>query len=361
MFQPSAKTWTLSKLAFAAGAAAVVIACASAPPAAGTPPPQPNAAVVAPTAAAGPTEFPNHDGSLKFLAFGDFGTGEPAQYELAKQMVKLHDRFKFDLAVLLGDNLYGSERPQDFELKFETPYKPLLDAGVKFKASLGNHDAREMSKYKNFDMQDKLFYSFKASKQSVRFYAFESTYMTPEQVTWIGDELKNTTDDWKIPFFHHPLYSSAQGHGSTLSLRETLEPLFVKNNVSVVFSGHDHVYERTKPQQGIVYFVVGSAGKLRPRDLNPRSTVTAKGFDTDLAFLACEIEGDNMVFQAISRTGAIVDSGTVIRRKPASALSFSLPSSLPSSLPPSPVPPSAWRFPSPRQTASAPGQRSASR
>ena len=299
-----------------------------------------------------PTEFPNKEGSLKFLAFGDFGTGEKSQYDLANQMIELHDRFKFELVILLGDNLYGSERPQDFELKFERPYKALLDAGVKFKASLGNHDAREMKNYKHFDMQDKLYYSFKAPKQSARFYALESTYMTPEQVSWIGDELKNTTDEWKIPFFHHALYSSARAHGSTDSLRKSLEPLFIRYNVSTVFSGHDHTYERTKPQNGIVYFVVGSAGKLRPGNLNRRSPLTAKGFDTDLVFFAGEIDGDNMTFQAIAKSGAIVDSGTIIRRKPTSPLSLRWPS---------PVPPSASHYPSPRQTASGSATRSARR
>ena len=65
-------------------------------------------------------------------------------------------RFKFELVVLVGDNLYGSERPQDFKKKFEIPYKPLLDAGVKFYASLGNHDAREQRYYKLFNMDGKL-------------------------------------------------------------------------------------------------------------------------------------------------------------------------------------------------------------
>jgi len=326
-------------------AAAALLACAATDATRQAPQAQhAGAASVAGGTAATPVELPNHDGSLKFLAFGDFGTGEREEYDLAKQMEKLYQKFKFELVVLLGDNLYGSERPQDFKLKFETPYKALLDAGVKFQASLGNHDAREMRNYKLFNMGDKLFYSFKAPRQSVRFYALESTYMTPEQVTWIGDELKNTSDDWKIPFFHHPLYSSARAHGSTEALRESIEPLFVKYNVSVVFNGHDHVYERTKPQQGIVYFVIGSGGKLRPGDLDPRSPLTAKGFDTDLAFLAGEIDGDNMVFQTISRTGAVVDSGIIIRRKPASSLS---------SLPLGPVPPSALRRPSPHQTASA--------
>jgi hypothetical protein len=141
-----------------------------------------------PSAAAAVVPLPNQPDSLKFLAFGDFGTGEPAQYELAKQMTLLREHFPFEMVVLVGDNLYGAERPQDFKVKFEQPYKPLLDSGVKFYASLGNHDAREQKNYPPFNMNDKLYYSFKAPKQSVRFYAFESTYMTPEQVTWIGDE-----------------------------------------------------------------------------------------------------------------------------------------------------------------------------
>ena len=70
-------------------------------------------------------------------------TPNPFLTALAEQMAKLHGRFQYDLVLLVGDNLYGSERPQDFQKKFEIPYKPLLDAGVKFYASLGNHDARE--------------------------------------------------------------------------------------------------------------------------------------------------------------------------------------------------------------------------
>src|SRR5687767_6280836 len=65
--------------------------------------------------------LPNQKGSFKFMVLGDFGTGSREQYDLARQMKSLHDRFKFDTAVLVGDNLYGSERPQDFEKKFERP------------------------------------------------------------------------------------------------------------------------------------------------------------------------------------------------------------------------------------------------
>jgi hypothetical protein len=258
--------------------------------------------------------LPNRDGSFKFGVLGDFGTGSQAQYQLAEQMVKLHGRFKYDTVVLSGDNLIGSERPQDFKVKFELPYKPLLDAGVKFYASLGNHDAREQRYYKLFNMDGHLYYTFNP-RPDVCFFMLETTYPTPEQFEWLEKELKASSSNWKIAVFHQPMYSSGDRHGSDLSLRDVLEPFFVKYNVSVVFAGHDHFYERVKPQKGITYFVVGSGGMLRVGNIDRGSGITAKGFDTDQAFMAAEIIGDEMYFNAISRVGQTVDSGVLTRRK----------------------------------------------
>jgi hypothetical protein len=269
-------------------------------------------------AAAPATTLPNQRGSLKFAVLGDFGTGDPPEYELAAQVAKVFDRFKIEVVILVGDNLLGSESPQDFKRKFEDPYKPLLDAGVTFYASLGNHDAREQRNYKLFNMGGKLYYSFKAPHGKIRFFMLDSTYPTPEQFAWLEKELKASSEDWKIAAFHHPLYSSGGRHGSDVRLREALEPLFIKYNVSVVFAGHDHFYERIKPQHGIVYFVEGSGGRLASGDIDKQSNLTAKGFDTDQTFMAVEIAGDTMSFNAVSRLGQVVDSGVITRRVPQS-------------------------------------------
>ena len=94
---------------------------------------------------------------------------------------------------------------------------------------------------------------------------------------WFEDELKKSTSNWKIPFFHHPLYSSGERHGSDIRLRQVIEPMLLANDVTVVFTGHDHFYERTKPQNGITYFVVGSGGKLRAGNIDTNSGITARG------------------------------------------------------------------------------------
>ncbi len=260
-------------------------------------------------------ELPNKPGSLKFAVIGDNGTGETPQYEVGKQMLAWHGKFPFVLAVMMGDNIYGSDRPQDFQQKFELPYKPLLDAGVKFYASLGNHDSPEQRFYTFYNMDGKRYYSFKAPAQDVRFFALESTYMDKEELAWLEKELDGSREDWKIMFFHHPLYSSSRTHGSEVKLRAVIEPLFIKFNVSLVLNGHDHVYERIKPQNGIPYFVEGSSGQLRDGDLRKGSPLTAKGFDTDRTFMLMEIDKDELSFLAVSRRGDVVDSGVIHRRK----------------------------------------------
>ena len=260
-------------------------------------------------------QLPNRPGSFKFAVLGDFGTGDRTQYQLGEEMAKLRARFPYEIVITVGDNIYGGERPQDMKRKFEQPYKALLDGGVKFYASLGNHDDRAQARYAPFNMDGKTYYTFKAPQQDVRFFALESDYLRPQQVAWLEQELGKSNEAWKIPYFHHPLYSSGERHGSQGDLAAVLEPLFLKYGVSVVFAGHDHFYERIKPQKGIVYFVVGSGGQLRKGNIDRHTGLTAVGFDTDQAFLAAEIDGDELYFNAISRAGNIIDSGVIQRRK----------------------------------------------
>ena len=253
--------------------------------------------------------------SVKFLVIGDSGTGDRAQTETGAQMWKAHAIFPYEFAIMLGDNMYGSERPQDYVSKFERPYKALLDAKIQFYAALGNHDDPNQRFYKNFGMGGKRFYTFE--KKDAKFFVLDSNYMDQDQQKWLENELKGTQSKWKIAYFHHPIYSSGGRHGSEVDLRSIIEPLFIKYNLNVVFAGHEHFYERLKPQKGINYFTAGGSAKLRAGDIIGASEMTAKGFDTEQSFMLVEIDGDVMRFQTISRRGKRVDSGE-IRRTPSS-------------------------------------------
>jgi predicted MPP superfamily phosphohydrolase len=254
--------------------------------------------------------LPLKSGSVRFAVIGDMGTGEPSQYEVAQRMLQFHQVFPFTFVMMLGDNIYGGKSPDQLQKKFDIPYKPLLDAGVQFYAALGNHDDSNERFYKPLNMNGERYYSFK--KGNVHFFALDSTYLDPKQFAWLEKELAASGADWKICYFHHPLYSSGAFHGSSTELRAVLEPLFLKYGVQVVFAGHEHVYERTKPQKGIYYFTEGASGELRAGNLK-KTDLTAAGYDKDRSFLTVEISGDELYFQAVSRTGVIVDSGVIHR------------------------------------------------
>ena len=251
--------------------------------------------------------------SVKFAVMGDTGTGSSKQKEVAARMIQYYSAFPYEFVLMLGDNMYGGESARDFESKFSEPYKQLLNNQVKFYAALGNHDQTLQKNYVNFNMNGKEYYRIK--KGNVAFYALNSNYMDKKQVQWLHDELAKDTSEWKVAFMHHPPYSSGGKHGSDDQLREVIEPIFLKYGVNVVLTGHDHFYERIKPQKGIYYFVSGAAGKLRSGDIRDGSPLTAKGFDRDLSFMLIEVDGKQMHFQAISRMGEIIDSGVLLNQQ----------------------------------------------
>jgi hypothetical protein len=166
--------------------------------------------------------LPRKSGSVRFLVLGDAGTGDREQFDVANQMVRYGRVFPFTFAIMLGDNIYGSERPQDFDKKFIRPYKVLLDADVEFHAALGNHDDPNQRYYKPFHLDGNRYRTFK--KGNVRFFVIDSNYLDPEQVKWLEKELSESGSDWKIAYFHHPLYTTAR-RGPEVELRAVLEPL----------------------------------------------------------------------------------------------------------------------------------------
>jgi 3',5'-cyclic AMP phosphodiesterase CpdA len=157
---------------------------------------------------------------------------------------------------------------------------------------------------------------------TVEFFALDSTYMDRQQLSWLNRRLGASAADWKICFLHHPVYTSGRYRMASLVQRASLESLFVTNDVNVVFSGHEHIYQRSTLQNGIQYFVSGGAGSLRPGDGVPTAFI-ARTYSGDYHFMLVEIERDTLHFQAISRTGRTIDAGTLSRagsRPPASPI-----------------------------------------
>jgi hypothetical protein len=267
------------------------------------------------------------DEVLRFIVFGDSGKGDTAQHELARMMAAHHWNQFYDTALMMGDNIYPDGNPEDIPAKFERPYAELLRRGVSFHAVLGNHDVRKgreaQTNYRNFNMGGRAYYSFTKGDGLVEFFALDSNRFDFQQRYWLEGALRASQAKWKIAFFHHPLYSSAEKHGSDFDLRVDLEPLLVKYGVDAAFSGHDHIYERTKPQQGVQYFTSGAGAKTRRGDLKRNTPFFAAGADETSSFMSVEITPERFSFKTINIAGREIDSGELAPSAAARAATFS--------------------------------------
>jgi predicted phosphodiesterase len=233
-------------------------------------------------------------------------------------MAAFRQRFDFEFVLMAGDNIYeGPATPEDYRLKFEEPYQQLLDAGVRFYAVLGNHDDPKQVFYEPFNMGGDRYYTCTPPVDPitrwdtrVRFFALDSTNLDSEQMKWFEHEAAESRAEWKIALMHHPLYTSGRYTLSARGLRFALESSLVTGGIDVVFSGHEHIYNRSEPQQGVLYFVSGGAGSLRQGDAG-RSAAIARSYDEDFHFMLIEIADEGFYFQAINRRGATVDAGSL--------------------------------------------------
>ena len=259
------------------------------------------------------------ESKTRFAVVGDFGTGGADQCAIANLMFEAHKSAELDLVLTVGDNIYPNGAGRLLEKNFEQPFAALLKEKVNFYATLGNHDIeegrRDQCEYPLFNMKGSCYYSISRGNGLVEFFMLDSTDFHNTQYTWLENGLRNSKALWKIAAFHHPLYSSGKKHGSDPKLRAKIEPLFVQHGVQVVFSGHDHDYERIKPQKGIQYFVTGAGGQNRRGGVDLKSPIRAASFDDDNSYMLIEVGEKEMTFKSICEKGEIIDSG-IIRQAP---------------------------------------------
>ena len=267
----------------------------------------------------------SEDSKLRFAVIGDSGTGKDPQYRIARQMFDRYRERGLDFVLMLGDNIYGHGKRSDYAKKFEQPYGPLLSSGVKFFASLGNHDVRRGNwrpaiEYPLFNMGGRRYYTFRLEDDLVQFFALDTTTLAKEhrggspgaeQEAWLENELGASRARWRIAFFHHPIYSSGRRHGGNKRVKESLEQILVEGRVNIVFAGHEHFYARLQPQQGILHFINGAAAKLRRGNISDRLPITGCGNDQERSFLYLELDPEELRFEAVSESGRVFDQGTV--------------------------------------------------
>ena len=77
--------------------------------------------------------LPLKNNSVRFAVIGDAGTGDRSQNEVAAEITRYYQRFPFTFAILLGDNIYGSEvrkHAQTFLLRHDGALGPFALADL---------------------------------------------------------------------------------------------------------------------------------------------------------------------------------------------------------------------------------------
>ncbi len=253
---------------------------------------------------------------LRFVVFGDGGSGLPAQWRVAEQLTRFHQKNPFHLVLLLGDNIYPNGDAIKYgESRFTAMYKPLLDQNVVFKPVLGNHDisgplgvgyptfwrSNRKENMRFFNMTD-TYYEFVYGP--FHFFMLDTNRFRQTQRHWLQEQLAVSHGKIKIVCGHHPVFSSGF-HGSTPRLKRRLKPMLEKAGCPLYLSAHEHDYERFDALHGVSYLISGGGGAdLRGFGKSCQGSLIRKSRHH---FLAFEYADNQLKMQAIDDRGVIFD------------------------------------------------------
>jgi 3',5'-cyclic AMP phosphodiesterase CpdA len=261
------------------------------------------------------------DVPFSFAVFGDSRNG----IEQHRRVIERVAQEVPDFLVGTGDMVDEGYREDEWQQFFDVENQLLRD-NVYFPA-LGNHDrqgrGRTADAYRAyFSVPDNggdetgRYYAF--TYGPARFLVLDSnaySFALTDQTAWLERELIAARQDPAMHHIfvvmHHPPYSIAL-HGGARDLRERWTPLFEKYQVTAVFSGHDHVYERAEAG-GVYYFVTGGAGApLYPRrpQPNPVDAEAVKKFERVLHYLRVTVTGNRVEVTAIRAEGTAIETTT---------------------------------------------------
>ena len=266
------------------------------------------------------THFAEDAKNVRFLAIGDFGTGEVDQRLVAEEMCRRREDYPFKHVVTTGDNVYAEGELEDFDEDFYIPYECLFVEGVDFHAVLGNHDIKTLDgegqiAEPRFGMLGR-YYTWALG--SVTFVMFDSQAIDREldsgaatdpdsQYQWVLDEIEKAQDSgWTVAVFHDPVYSTGVRHGSKPGWDEALGEPFSETGVDLVLNGHDHNFQWGQ-EGGVTYVVTGGGGA----ELYPCGEPFVEPMENCLEehhFVEVAVSGDTMTVNAISKEGEILDT-----------------------------------------------------
>lgn len=316
----------------------------------------------------------NSTEKLRFIVYGDCGTGTPEQKKVLSQTVQYFKDQPTNGLLLLGDNAYYYGREDEYQSKFFDVYQSDLLKNTVLWPALGNHDYSgvhfwedgKLPPYYNLfsvpthaeaggePSETRAYYSFNVG--NTHFIALDSfgeeergkqfIDSTSKQYQWLIRDLENNKSRWKIAFFHHPPFSKgshdSDAESDLVAIREKVVPIFYKYGVDLVLTGHSHNYERSailnnfvgkseeyelkedstthqkcpfsKTEEGTVFVVAGSAGWTGKKSKGYPHRVMQYSNSEQTGALILEIEDQQLHAKWLSEDGDILDNFSIYKR-----------------------------------------------
>lgn len=267
---------------------------------------------------------------FSFIVFGDSGTGSRAQYRLAMQMTAADP----DFVLHTGDLVYSGGERQNYKERFFSAYRELIRR-VNFWPSLGNHDIAEPDYgapyLEVFDLPENgppelppernYWFDYGTARIAVLDSTLDEALLRDHVAPWLVKVLAESDALWKFVVLHHPPYT-AGGHAPSEKIQRTLVPVFETSDVDMVFTGHDHMYERTYPMRagevaedgdGVVYIISGAGGAMLYEALpsQQRPAYLAVLHNQVHSFTKVSIIGNELTLEQIALGSEVLDRWTL--------------------------------------------------
>jgi Calcineurin-like phosphoesterase len=255
---------------------------------------------------------------LRLVVFGDSGVGSADQHAVARAIGV--DAVPPGLVMIVGDVSQPPASDAAYDSRFFAPYRSLLPA-IPFYAAMGNHDYEVEAGKALLDV-------FTLPRNGPAGLAPESSYWleragvqmivhdTNQTMGRLRDlslpwhtETARRPADFRLVFQHHAMYSSGPNYERfpAGSLRALLGPLYTATGVDIVFSGHDHLYERTRPIGGVVYVTTGAGGAELYERQHTNAFTLAFANDRH-SYTHVEVRGRTLLLRQTDTEGQTIDA-----------------------------------------------------
>jgi len=241
------------------------------------------------------------------IVYGDSRTNHVIHQDVVDSLMTFNPDVVFHTGDLVEDGLVYENW---FIFNIITEY---MRENTAFYPVAGNHERESQYYYDNFDLpNNEKWYS--VIYENSLFILLNSNLAlddNSEQYAWLRNELSNASGyDYRIVIFHHPIYNVGLHIPDEKNIEPFLVPLFIKYDVDLVISGHDHNYQRFFVD-GIYYIITGGGGA--PLYGQTTSDTNNQVFKKTYHYCLININSDRLTFTTYDIDKNIIDQFEVFK------------------------------------------------